>query len=75
MRVVENQCVDCCLERHNCTFCPLNEDAEFIYCDECGEQIDSETGVHYKGKDLCHSCLAKRLIEEGVVASIDESEE
>lgn len=48
----ENDCVGC---PQGCIGCGRQEDYLVIYCDNCGESL--ETMYEFKGEDLCEACL------------------
>ena len=60
----EDQCVGCPSEM-GCmgSACP-NRNVKVIYCDCCGDEIDSDDGYEVDGEDLCESCL-KDMFKKG----------
>ena len=60
----ENQCVGCppnmgCMG----SSCPHRK-VKVIYCDCCGEQIDSDEVYEVDGQDLCEDCFNDMFNEE-----------
>ena len=61
---IENQCVGC-PPNMGCMgdACP-NRNVKVIYCDHCGDEIDSEDVYEVDGEDLCESCLKDMFRKE-----------
>lgn len=56
MKVKVDNCVNC-----GCTcmlYCPNRDDAYEYVCDDCGDETQL---YHYDGKELCLSCIERRL--------------
>lgn len=62
MTRIENHCCDCAAPGYPCrgTLCPLIS-VEVIYCDRCGEQIDSDDVSRVDGEDLCRECCDEEI--------------
>ena len=69
MRKRENECVGCPPERGCLGSACLHRDVLRVTCDECGDE-DSDMYC-YDGADYCGACLISRLVESGVVETVD----
>ena len=62
MKRIKNDCCSCAVPGYPCmgTSCPLRN-AEYYYCDKCGEEIDPDEIYEVDGEDYCEECLKKEF--------------
>lgn len=53
----ENRCCGCPPEMGCLGSSCSNRNVEVIYCDKCGEELDSDNVYEFDGEDLCADCL------------------
>lgn len=63
---IENRCCDCATPAYPCLGrnCPRRY-YEAIYCDDCGEEIESGNEIEVDGKHYCPDCFEKLFGEDG----------
>lgn len=64
MRKVTDECCGCATGGYPClgSCCP-NRNVVRLYCDECGEEVDTLYYGNISSKELCAECALKELEE------------